>query len=591
MKITLYKNCKLTNKYDEVFKSTSLLNTYLSTLTYLQVYNGDEIYFTNSGTISIDNEATFDGSKYNYMKIEVNASITKYAFINSIVVVNGVAVIDYSEDIWSNYAIDGSGYALRVKKSLLAQATALTNATGDYTPTEIADMPKHIPVEYEGHQYPTFVVDEDDYPLQDSCYVLVTASMYKLTGGGLVNERYISNYLLTWKLNNQVSPGTAVPKDLTAHYLWNLDQDTLRNITQLVAVSSDQQVTNKIVNQANWSFEILEAKLIPYGIANDLFGDYLTSGGDADAGLFTDFEATIGKTGEATDGTFPDFPCTIAFKNLMRYDFYKYTDGGGNIRYTYNGIKPGTILTSEWSVLHNWQYYAVGNFSRTIPNNPDGHAHNYTFIFLADADSNNISLAYDNQLFDVSKDFTIEIPISAQTQDITQQQAIARKTGNLVTMMGMVKDTANLGWSIGSAVGKGTSGMSGGSMGKVDGMASKVSSIVSQGIGIASTGIQLDASNQAQYVTNKPINTNDVTLYNCMLNGIRPMESTPSNTTFVNKMISTYGYLWNVLINNIETMNNATYMRFANVNVYGNFSQVIARQLEGILTTGIVVNV
>ena len=210
---------------------------------------------------------------------------------------------------------------------------------------------------------------------------------------------------------------------------------------------------------------------------------------------------------------------------------------------------------------------------------------------MADADSNNISLAYDNQLFDVSKDFTIEIPISAQTQDITQQQAIARKTGNLVTMMGMVKDTANLGWSIGSAVGKGTSGMSGGSMGKVDGMASKVSSIVSQGIGIASTGIQLDASNQAQYVTNKPINTNDVTLYNCMLNGIRPMESTPSNTTFVNKMISTYGYLWNVLINNIETMNNATYMRFANVNVYGNFSQVIARQLEGILTTGIVVNV
>ena len=62
MKITIYKNCKLTNKYDEVFKSTSLLNTYLSGLSYLQVYNGDEIYFTNSGTISIDNQVTFDGS-------------------------------------------------------------------------------------------------------------------------------------------------------------------------------------------------------------------------------------------------------------------------------------------------------------------------------------------------------------------------------------------------------------------------------------------------------------------------------------------------------------------------------------------------
>ena len=118
-----------------------------------------------------------------------------------------------------------------------------------------------------------------------------------------------------------------------------------------------------------------------------------------------------------------------------------------------------------------------------------------------------------------------------------------------------------------------------------------VKSYGSEGIGIASTGIQLDASNQAQYIINKPVNTNDVTMYNCMLNGIRAMESTPSNTTFVNKMISTYGYLWNVLINNIETMNNATYMRFANVNVYGNFSQVIARELESILVSGIIVNV
>lgn len=587
MRITIYKKCKLSNKYEEVFKSTTLLNTYLSTLSSLVIYNGDDIYFTNSGTLSIDNESTFDGSKYNYMKIEVNANITRYAFINSIVVVNGVAVIDYSEDTWSNYAIDGNGYALHVKQSLLAQATSLTNAYGDYTLTEINEMPKHIPVEYEGHQYPSFVIDEDN-PLQTDCYILVTASMYKLVGAGLPNERYISNYLLTWKLSNNSS--SQVPVDNNTHYAWNIDADTLRNITELVAESSNQKVRNKIIDDPDWSWEIIEAKMLPYSLAYDLFGDYLSSGDDADNGLFTDFEVSIGKVGQATDGTFPTFPCTIGFRNLMRYDAYKYISGG-NVRYTYNGIKAGTILTSEWSIEHNWQYYAVGNYSRTIPNNPDGHRHDYKFVFLADADSCNISLAYDNQLFDVSKDFTIELPISAQSQDITQQQAIARRTGNLVTMMGMVKDTANLGWSIGSMAGKGTSGMSGGSMGKVDGMASKVSSIVSTGVGIASTGIQLDASNKAQYVTNKPVNTNDVTMYNCMLNGIRAMESKPSNATFVDKMISTYGYLWNVLINNIETMNNATYMRFANVNVYGNFSQVIARQLESILVNGIIVNV
>ena len=589
MKITIYKNCKLSNKYDEVFKSTSLLNTYLSSLSYLLIYNGDEIYFTNSGSLSIDNEATFDGSMYNYMKIEVNASITRYAFIDSLVVVNGVAVINYTEDLWSNYAIDGSGYALHVKNSLLAQATAITQATGDYTNLEIAGFPKHIPVEYEGHQCPRFVVTESD-PLYNTCYVLVTASLYKLTGGGLTNERYISNYLLTWKLKNQVSPSSEVPKDATTHYIWNIDADTLRNITELVAESSDQQVRNKIVDDPNWSFELLEVKLIPEAIGTELFGDYLTSDSECDAGLFTDFEAEIGKTGISKNDLYTTFPCTIGFNNLMRYDAYKYVSGSV-IKWTYNGIKEGQIPESEWYVPHNWQYYAVGNCSRTIPNKPDGHDHYYKFLFLADADSNNIYLSFDNNLIDVSKDLTLELPISAQTQDITQQQAIARRTANITTMMGMVKDTANLGWSVGSSIGKGTSGMSGGTMGAVGTIGSNVSQMVSQGVSIASTGIQLDASNQAQYVTNKAINTNDVTMYNCMLGIIREMESDPSNATFVEKMTNTYGYLWNILINNINSLSTSTYIRFTTANVYGNFSQVIARDLEQILINGIIVNV
>ena len=49
--------------------------------------------------------------------------------------------------------------------------------------------------------------------------------------------------------------------------------------------------------------------------------------------------------------------------------------------------------------------------------------------------------------------------------------------------------------------------------------------------------------------------------------------------------------LYEYIKDSIETMNNATYMRFANVNVYGNFSQVIARELESILVSGIIVNV
>ena len=74
MTITLYKNCRLSNKYDEVFNTNSGLETYLSSLTgNLQVYSGEEIYFTNNGSISIDNTGmvVHTGDCYNYMKVQV----------------------------------------------------------------------------------------------------------------------------------------------------------------------------------------------------------------------------------------------------------------------------------------------------------------------------------------------------------------------------------------------------------------------------------------------------------------------------------------------------------------------------------------
>jgi hypothetical protein len=593
MRITIYKNCKLSNKYEEVFKSTTLLNTYLSTLSSLVIYNGDDIYFTNSGTLSIDNESTFDGSKYNYMKIEVNASITRYAFINSIVVVNGVAVIDYSEDTWNNYAIDNTGYSFNIKHSILAQATTLS-ASSEYTATEINELPKKLPIEFEGHNRPYFVIS-DDNPLETSCYVIVTASLYKLNTNHEVNTRLISNYLVSYQRNNTVSPAPIVaPEDAIEHKTWPIDANTLYNISEIIAISSDAAVQNLQWYDYgyNWKFEILNVKLIPYSIGHEFFSSLLSSNDDCDAGITYDFETSINKWGvNTTDGTPTAFPTSIKFYNLMRSDVYRYKDGNGDYRWTHNGIIPKECPYYDGTIEQDWQTFSIGNFSRTIPNTPDGQDHSYRIYFNADADSNNLTLCYNNSVYDISSDFTLQFPINVQSADITQQQQIAQKTGNLVTMLGLAKDGANLGWSIGSAIGKGTSGMSGGSMGAVSGIGSGVSQIVAQGVSIASTGIQLDASNQAQYVTNKAISTNDLTLYNCMLGGLRDMQSDPVNSTLVNKAISEYGYLYKIIVNDITLLSNSAYVRFDTINVYGNFSQVIAREIETILTNGIVVNV
>ena len=56
--ITLYQGCRLGNKYEEVFNGRQTLDDYLATLTSKVVYSSteDDLYFTNNGSISIDNE-------------------------------------------------------------------------------------------------------------------------------------------------------------------------------------------------------------------------------------------------------------------------------------------------------------------------------------------------------------------------------------------------------------------------------------------------------------------------------------------------------------------------------------------------------
>ena len=106
--ITLYCGTRLTNKYDVLYKNRTSLETYLSARTKLQVYTGDDIYYTNSGTISIENGSLIGhyGNRYNYMSFVTSETINgniitnyRYCFINNITLVNEVAVIDYEEDV------------------------------------------------------------------------------------------------------------------------------------------------------------------------------------------------------------------------------------------------------------------------------------------------------------------------------------------------------------------------------------------------------------------------------------------------------------------------------------------------------------
>ena len=583
--ITLYAGCKLTDKYNQVFKDRNTMATYLGTVTHLDVYTGDDIYFTNSGTISIDNGSLLghNGDKYNYMQFTTTTaggiSTKRFAFVNNITIVNEVAVIEYSEDIWHTYAIKDSTHQIKLFNSLLGQAKTLNGGTGyEYTATQIANLPKMLPVQPEGQNNPSFKDFTASDPAQNQCYILITASVFKLTAQGEVNERYVSNYLLSYK---QAVTGGYTPAASGKNYIWDLtDTQTLELLSVIQAKSSDTTVSYR--TYPNFHYEIIDVKIIPENMGTAWFDDYLTGDSDHDAGLYDDFSLSLSMYDlDNTESAYHMFDTTIAFNNLVISSESKYLSGGA-LRYTYNGISQNTVLSYTKTFSANKEYVALANLSRVIPITFNGLSKTAVFELSVNLFNNSIRLLFDNTITDVSQDFTLQIPISAQSSDITQQQKIALRTGNIVQSLGLVGQTFSLGSSLGQAF-----ATHGGSM--QGDLAGSTSRMVGQAINLISGGVQLDSRHQAQYVSNKVMDVNDTTILNCVLGGLRELKMNYLNETLLDSIINAYGYIYSLLVNSFDTVYSTNnYVKFTQANVYGDFSQTIADGLANILENGVI---
>ena len=583
LSITLYAGCKLSKKYNQVFKDLTTMETYLGTVGKKTVYTGDDIYYTNSGTISIDNSSLLGhvGDKYNYMQFThttEGGTITKrFAFVNNITLVNEVAVIEYEEDIWHSYAIKSDNHKISLFNSLLAQAKTLIGGIGfEYTSLQIASLPKLLPIQPEGQNPPNFLTPSEAFPYDTKVYVLLTASMYKLSGQGEVNERWITNYLLSYK--NKIT-GAYTPANLVQTYEWNIDNDLLTILASIKAMSSDTTVTNHVISESNWHYEIIDCKIIPKSIGDTLFGSVLSGDSTHDNGLFSDFDIDTVKVELCTDSTYQKVNSNISFNNLVLSERAKYTSGTGT-RYTYNGIPVNARVQHTQTIAPSKTYIALGNMSRIIPITYNGLNKTAIYELVINQYDNKIELLFDNTITDISSDFTLDIPLSVQSADITQQQQIARKTGNVVQQLGLMGQAFATGASIGTAV-----ATHGGSM--QSDLAGSSSGLVKQVVNLVSGGYELDSRNQAQYVSNKIININETAVINCVLNGLRQIQMNYDNGLLLDDMIAKYGYIYRLIINDFNTVYTANnYIRFEQANVYGEFSQEIARGLESILENG-----
>ena len=232
MIINLYKNCILTDAYSEVFDvfhkdqiGNTPLDHYLESLER-KSFTIPHTYVTNSGKISFDliDENDTEFYDFNYMSIHDETNrFTRFCFIDAITVVNGIAVVSYVEDVWSNYAP-----SLQMRKSLLTRSRII-----DYGSYKIPFY--SLGMEYQGNN--ELKINKLFESSNNQVAVLMQVQLYKLSEKGEVSERSIMEMYASTKTASQAE-----------HTIYFTPQEAISLATLLTIQSSVKQLSTVLVD-------------------------------------------------------------------------------------------------------------------------------------------------------------------------------------------------------------------------------------------------------------------------------------------------------------------------------------------------------
>lgn len=551
MKIILYKKCILSNSYSEVFdvfhktkdpltnEETVALQRYLSSLTKYEI-TADNVYVPNSGKITLELDFDYENVsnniyEYNYMYLEdTDNNFRRYCFIDDITVVNGLAVISFSEDIWSNYAS-----SMEIRKSLLVRSRA--TKYGDWS------IPFYAPgMEYEGNN--ELKINELFEKPQNyrQVAIICQVQLYQLSEQGTVSKREIYEFFVSNKVDRQSS------------YILMPVQSAYSTILDLIAYSSVNKIT---FNNEEWNYEIYNIILLP-----EIFN--------------VSFEVVS--------------PISVLKKNNVT---------------TYINLLPDSVVgnesivyTAEKTINCNFKQFRIGTILSAFDVVQNGTSLKVKLGYFVSKTEFGLYINFQNQIYDITNDFLLELPVSVQTADVTQQQASARElktmnaklgiaNGALQIRKGMLDTSIGFGsMLLGGAVG-GVSGI-GLMTGGAGGFASGTSEIGKGITSIIGSKKELEIANRAQFVSNRGVKllTNTALTANY---GIVIFEIQPDNETEVQANIDNIGYVCNEIVDDLfnqpitDTVATAyNVMRFDFANVFGNFTQNIAKALRTILYNG-----
>lgn len=562
MKITLYKKCILSNSYSEVFdvfhkdsNNKVALERYLASLQKYEI-DADNVYVPNSGRITLElSEGDVNVYEYNYMYLEdEDNNFRRYCFIDDITVVNGLAVISFSEDIWSNYAS-----SMEIRKSLLVRSRA--TKYGSWS------IPFYAPgMEYEGNNPLKFVdLNNQNIQLSDinnrNVGFVCQLQVYNLSQEGVISDRQIYTVAAN-TLNTETSEHTFLfPLKKT-----NAKESVYEIIRQLYIKSSAKQfIVPGTNNLPSLYYQISNVLLVPA---------YCVTGQSK-----TNMIGTVNITGSAS--------CV----------FYKLDISIGDIPSNDSMVFVKTITLDK-----NFKRIGVGCITNLQPLVENGTSIEVKIGVAYDDFSIGVYLVFQNQLIEITNDFLFDIPISVQTADVTQQQAANRElktmnaklgiaNGALQIRKGMLDTSIGFGsMLLGGAVG-GVAGI-GLMTGGAGGFASGTTEIGKGITSIIGSQKQLEIANRYMFASNKGTNIN----YNVMLNarfGIVIAYMQPDNESEVQANINNTGYVCNEIVDDLfnkpltDTVATAyNVMRFDFTNIFGNFTQNIAKALRAILYNG-----
>ena len=547
MKIILYKKCILSNSYSEVFdvfhktknpvtnEETVALQRYLSSLTKYEIV-ADNVYVPNSGKITLElNEGNVNIYEYNYMYLEdIDNNFRRYCFIDDITVVNGLAVISFSEDIWSNYAS-----SMEIRKSLLVRSRA--TKYGDWT------IPFYAPgMAYEGNNELQINELFEKPQAYRQVAIICQVQLYQLSEQGTVSKREIYEFFVSNKVDTQSS------------YILMPVQSAYSTILDLIAYSSVNKIS---YNNEEWNYEIYNIILLP-----EIFN--------------------------------------VSFEVVSPISVLKKTNVTTCINLLPDSVvgNESIVYTAEKTINCNFKQFRIGTILSAFDVVQNGTPLKVKLGYFASKTEFGLYINFQNQIYDITNDFLLELPVSVQTADVTQQQASARElktmnaklgiaNGALQIRKGMLDTSIGFGsMLLGGAVG-GVSGI-GLMTGGAGGFASGTSEIGKGITSIIGSKKELEIANRAQFVSNRGVKllTNTALTANY---GIVIFEIQPDNETEVQANIDNIGYVCNEIVDDLfnkpitdEVATGYNVMRFDFANIFGNFTQNIAKALRAILYNG-----